>query len=124
MTKHDSKTTPTTLLFDIETTPLPADRTEIHCIVTLDYETGEIERYNDTGQEQPITRGVTTLMDADTLIGHNIIGFDIPVIKQCYPFFEPRGRIVDTLVLSRLYHPDMLTMDKKSQVEGMPTKLY
>ena len=124
MTKHDSKTKPTTLLFDIETTPLNADRTEIHCIVTLDYETGEIERYNDTGQEQPITRGVTTLMDADTLIGHNIIGFDIPVIKLCYPFFEPRGRIIDTLVLSRLYHPDMLTMDKKSQVEGMPTKLY
>ena len=124
MTKHNSETKPTTLLFDIETTPLNAERTEIHCIVTLDYETGEIERYNDTGQALPITTAVTTLMDTDTIIGHNIIGFDIPVIKECYPFFEPKGRIIDTLVLSRLYHPDMLVTDKKSQVEGMPTKLY
>ena len=124
MTKHNSETKPTTLLFDIETTPLNAERTELHCIVTLDYETGEIERYNDTGQSLPITTAVTILMDADTIIGHNIIGFDIPVIKECYPFFEPKGRIIDTLVLSRLYHPDMLVTDKKSQVEGMPTKLY
>ena len=63
-------------------------------------------------------------MGADTIIGHNIIGFDIPVIKECYPFFKPQGRIVDTLVLSRLYHPDMISTDKKLQVEGMPTKLY
>ena len=124
MKKQNSETKLTTLLFDIETTPLNAERTEIHCIVTLDYETGEIERYNDTGQTQPITAGVTSLMDADTIIGHNIIGFDIPVIKECYPFFQPKGRIIDTLLLSRLYHPDMLTADKNAQVYGMPPKLY
>jgi len=124
LNKHNSETKPTTLLFDIETTPLNAERTEIHCIVTLDYETGEITRYNDTGQGEPITRAVTTLMDADTIIGHNIIGFDIPVIKECYPFFEPKGRIIDTLLLSRLYHPNMLDVDRKAQVRGMPPKLY
>ena len=48
----------------------------------MDYETGEIERFNDTGQAMPITTAVTYLMDADTIIGHNIIGFDIPVIKE------------------------------------------
>ena len=46
------------------------------------------------------------------------------MIKHIYPFFEPKGVIVDTLILSRLYHADMLATDKKSQVEGMPTKLY
>ena len=124
MNTHNLKTKPITLLFDIETTPLNAERTEIHCIVTLDYDTGEITRYNDTGTAEPITRAVTTLMDADTIIGHNIIGFDIPKIKECYPFFEPKGRIVDTLLLSRLYHPDMLDVDRKAQVNGMPPKLY
>ena len=49
---------------------------ELHCLVTLDYETGETTRYNDTGTAEPISRGVTYLMDADTIIGHNIIGFD------------------------------------------------
>ena len=99
MKKQNSETKLTTLLFDIETTPLNAERTEIHCIVVLDYETGETERFNDTGQAMPITNAVTSLMDADTIIGHNIIGFDIPVIKRVYPFFEPKGRVIDTLIL-------------------------
>jgi len=121
---QDSETKPITLLFDLETTPLDAARTEIHCLVILDYETGETARYNDTGASEPILTGVKDLMYADTIIGHNIIGFDIPVLQRCYPFFEPRGIIVDTLLLSRLYHPDMLEIDRKRKVEGMPTKLY
>ena len=100
----NSETKPITLLFDLETTPLNAQRTEIHCIVTLDYETGETTRYNDIGGDEPIVRAVTYLMDADTIIGHNIIGFDIPVIKKIYPFFEPKGRIIDTLLLLSLIH--------------------
>ena len=124
MKEHNSETKPITLLFDLETTPIEARKTEIHCLVTLDYDTGQICRYNDTGTNDSIITGVTTLMGADTIIGHNIIGFDIPVIKKCYPFFKPEGRVVDTLVLSRLYHPDMLTTDRNAQIEGMPTKLY
>ena len=46
---HNSETKPITLLFDLETTPLDAQKTDIHCIVTLDYETGETTRYNDIG---------------------------------------------------------------------------
>ena len=53
---------------------------------TLDYETGETTRYNDIGGDEPIVRAVTYLMEADTIIGHNIIGFDIPVIKNDIPF--------------------------------------
>ena len=52
------ETKPTTLLFDLETTPLDAQKTDIHCIVTLDYETGETTRYNDIGGEAPIVRAV------------------------------------------------------------------
>ena len=124
MTEHNSKTKPITLLFDLETTPLTSRRKEIHCLVTMDYETGEITRYNDTGQTDPILRGVQYLESADTIIGHNIIGFDLPVIKHIYPFFEPKGVIVDTLILSRLYHADMLNTDRNAQHKGMPTKLY
>ena len=92
------ETKPTTLLFDLETTPLDAQKTDIHCIVTLDYETGETTRYNDIGGDQPIVRAVQYLELADTIIGHNIIGFDIPVIKKIYPWFKPQGRIIDTFV--------------------------
>ena len=64
----NSETKPTTLLFDLETTPLDAVRTEIHCLVILDYETGETARYNDTGASEPILTGVKDLMYADTII--------------------------------------------------------
>ena len=63
-------------------------------------------------------------MEADTIIGHNIIGFDIPVIKKIYPFFNPKCRIIDTLLLSRLYHADMLATDKLAKHRGMPPQLY
>ena len=50
----------------------------------MDYETGEIERFNDTGQAMPITNAVTSLMDADTIIGHNIMGL-ISQYKKSLP---------------------------------------
>ena len=83
--EHNSKTKPITLLFDLETTPLTARRKEIHCLVTMDYETGEITRYNDTGATEPILRGVQYLELADTIIGHNIIGFDLPCLLYTSP---------------------------------------
>ena len=55
------ETKPTTLLFDLETTPLSQEDVELHCLVTLDYETGETTRYNDIGGEQPIVRAVQYL---------------------------------------------------------------
>ena len=124
MKEHNSETKPITLLFDLETTPIAEKHNESHCLATMDYDTGEIIRYNDTGQTDPILRGVQYLELADTIIGHNIIGFDLPVIKNIYPFFEPKGVIVDTLILSRLYHADMLNTDRNAQHKGMPTKLY
>ena len=47
------------------------------------------------------------LQTADTVVGHNIISFDLPIIKRLYPFFTYPPVIVDTLLLSRLYHPNL-----------------
>jgi DNA polymerase-1 len=38
------------------------------------------------------------------LIGHNIIGFDLPVLEKLYDF-KFTGQVIDTLVMSRLYNP-------------------
>ena len=64
------------------------------------------------------------LETADVLVGHNIIGFDIPIIKRIYSWFKPRGTIVDTLVLSRLFHPNLLDIDKAHNWPHMPLQLY
>ena len=113
------------LLFDIETNGLPRKGLDcIHCIVAKDLDTGEVFRFNDTGINHSVTNGVTFLQEADVLIGHNIIGFDIPVIQQIYPFFETTATLYDTLILSRMFFPDILTRDFRRKPIGMPSKLY
>ena len=52
-----------------------------------------------------ISEGLELLESADKLIGHNIIGFDIPVIKRLVGYDLADKQIVDTLVLSRLFNP-------------------
>ena len=111
------------IIFDIETNGLLHDVTTIHCAVLQYTEEGTTVSYNDQGGP-PITAAVNFLAEADKIVGHNIIGYDIPVIKKLYPFFEPEGEIVDTLLLSRLYHPNMIELDKKHNWNHMPLQLY
>jgi len=87
------------LIFDIETDGFIKKLTKIHCIVIQDTETKEISKYV-TNIEQAITR----LENANEIIGHNIIGFDIPAIKKIYDF-NPKGKITDTLLISREIWP-------------------
>jgi hypothetical protein len=113
------------LLFDIETNGLPRQGLScIHCIVAKDIDTGEVFRFNDTGSSQSVTNGTTLLQEADVLIGHNIVGFDIPVIQQLYPFFQTKAELFDTLILSRMFFPDILARDFRKKPIGMPAKLY
>ena len=124
-----------TIVFDLETNGLLNDATRIHCISLHWGEDNSIqsfndEKYADHAKDLPmasnysITTALGYLEVADVLIGHNIIGFDIPVIKSIYPWFDPSGIVVDTLLLSRLYHPNLLDIDKKHNWKHMPLQLY
>lgn len=112
------------LIFDIETDGLLYNVTTIHCLVIYDTETDKTLTYNDTGNAEPVVRGVQVLEDAPCVLGHNIISYDLPVIKKLFPFFNYPACIIDTLLLSRLYHPDMMDLDKRHNWDGMPLKLY
>jgi len=68
--------------------------------------------------------GYNDCNDADCIIGHNIIGYDCPVIHKLYPWFSDPSVVVDTLIISRLYHPDMISVDKKHNWKHMPLQLY
>ena len=114
-----------TLVFDLETNGLLHDVTRIHCIAIYDSTTDEIETYNDEkNNKYSISEGINKLLVADTIVGHNIIGFDIPCISKLYNYFTPSHRIVDTLLLSRLYHPNILDIDKRHEWRHMPLQLY
>ena len=64
------------LVFDIETDGLQP--TKVYCMSVLDVETQEQFNFNP----KKLSEGVKLLQEADKLIGHNIIGFDIPVVKR------------------------------------------
>jgi len=87
------------LVFDIETDDLKA--TKIWCISAIDVDT---EAQASFGPSE-LDKGLEFLRTADKLIGHNIIGFDIPVIKKLTGVDLMDKTIVDTLVLSRLFNP-------------------
>ena len=122
-------------MFDLETNGLLHDATRIHCIALYWCEDDRLESFNDekyaaSPKELPmasnysITTALSYLEVADVIIGHNIIGFDIPIIKKLYHWFDPSAAIVDTLLLSRLYHPNLLDIDKKHNWKHMPLQLY
>jgi len=127
-----TKTKPSTgigaIIFDLETNGLLNDATHIHCSALHYLETNDTSTYNDEspgkGMSEPVVRAVQYLEMADYIIGHNILGFDLPIIKSLFPFFNPIGIPIDTLLLSRLYHPNLLDIDKKHAWKHMPLQLY
>ena len=97
---------------------------QIHCIILRDLDTGQVLEFNDQGTHEPISKGVQIMEDADFLVGHNLIGYDIECIKEIYPWFAPKAEIMDTLILSRLFFPHILGLDYKRRQKDMPMKLY
>ena len=101
------------MILDLESNGLLNKASRIHCIV-LKWCNDDLieafndEKYSDNPKELPmgsnsITTAISHIEVASTIVGHNIIGFDLPLIKKLYPYFTYPPVIVDTLLLSRLY---------------------
>lgn len=111
-----------TAVFDIETNGLYFETTTIHCIAikiedndTLVYTAKPIK-----GSAGSINEALDILSKCATLIGHNIINFDIPTITKLYPNFT-YNKVLDTLLLSKLLYPNLIVVD--SNRLNMPSKL-
>ena len=90
------------LVFDIETDGLYFDAENIWCLVAID-NNDKVYKYGP----DKIEEGINLLQSADKIIGHNIIGFDLPVIKKLTGVdLYKQTNIVDTLTLSRLLNPN------------------
>jgi len=94
------------LIFDLETDGLLDDVTKVHCIVTQDTETGDVRTYDPT----QIDLALEVLENADRIGGHNVMAYDIPVLRKLYDF-KYNGKLFDTLVASRLIWPNMKEKD-------------
>ena len=112
-------------IFDIESDGLLDTVTEVHCIgvkLLIDAEPQDTVCYSS----RPIKGSVGTLEECyellkgcDVVVGHNIIGFDLPCIK--YLSSEDiwaECKVYDTLLASKLAYPNMLIIDSNNKKLG------
>jgi len=102
------------LFFDIETNGIEdftnlSDLKVCHCISIYDPIASKMITFEGNG----IKEGLKMLAKADKIIGHNIIGFDLPALAKLYNFHPPLVRVQDSLVMSRCLHPDLREDDFK-----------
>ena len=102
------------LIFDIETDGLLDDVTKVHCICIQDTNTNRVWKYDPT----QLDVALDVLQDADEIGGHNVMAYDLPVLKKVFNFHYV-GKVFDTLVASRLIWPNLKEKDlKKRTVEN------
>lgn len=95
------------IVFDLESNGLLEELDTIHCIGYVDLDAKDKEIHISTDIEVVLK----LLEDADEIIGHNIVRFDIPAILKVYPKFKHKGKATDTLVLSQLVKANLLNDD-------------
>ena len=71
--------------------------TRIWCVVTRENGVNQIHTSPETLSE--------ALRSSVSVVGHNLIGYDLPVLNRLWGFSVASERIIDTLVLSRLADP-------------------
>ena len=117
-------------LFDLETDGFLEDLTTIHCGVVYDILSDGIKSFTPNGPKDRegcflIEEILDELLDADVLIAHNGISFDLPALVKVYgekypekikalleKFDGKEGETwFDSMVLSRLVYPDIKNMD-------------
>lgn len=110
------------LVFDLETDGLLDQMTVIHSLCIADFVTGEAWSFADQEGYRPITEGLKMLEDADWICGHNVIAFDLPAIAKIYPDFKEPEVVYDTLVMARMFYPDIMGPDQALVAKGVLPK--
>jgi len=104
-------------IFDIETDNLLDDVTKVHCAVLRDVDNNIVRTfYGDN-----IMDCLPFLEEAEELIGHNLLAYDLPVLEKLWGY-EHKGKVIDTLVCSRTIYPHLGELDSKQR--KIPTKLW
>ena len=114
-------------VFDIETNGLLDTVSKVHCINAVDRRTGREYRFTDHEYYQDvdgnqtevkcprqgsIRQGLRWLQEGEGSGGHNIIGYDIPVMEKVYPDFTlDHVDQFDSMVLGKLAVPDLKSHD-------------
>ena len=108
---------------DIETDGLLPELTRIHCVGLRNIDTGEGLGFG----LDDVKEGLKIAAEADELVFHNGIAFDVPAITKVFPQWSYKGKLTDTLVLSRVIHANLLGEDADGAFAGatsLPKRLW
>ncbi|MCP4364981.1 MAG: hypothetical protein GY800_06735 [Planctomycetes bacterium] len=90
-------------VFDLEANGLLDTATVVHCGVFRNLDTGEVRTFSP--DDEYYLHYMLKFMDScEGLIGHNIFGYDFPLLKKLYDY-EYNGGKIDTLVWSKMLQP-------------------
>tara|TARA_B100001250_G_scaffold411815_1_gene441385 strand:+ start:1803 stop:3539 length:1737 start_codon:yes stop_codon:yes gene_type:complete len=102
---------------DIETNGLLDTLNTVHCIVLKDIDSGKV-----TSCHGDIGSFIKVIEEADLLIGHNLMAFDLPAMKKVLNL-DYKGKVFDTLIATRLIWADIKDRDFARARKGFPTTL-
>lgn len=100
---------------DTETNGLLWELDRIHSLVLRNVTTDEVYSCADQEGYLPIERGLKLIEEAEQLVMHNGINFDLRALKKVYPGLNMRQDcdIVDTLIMSRVLWPELEPVDEQ-----------
>ncbi|MGD9670201.1 MAG: DNA polymerase [Hyphomicrobiaceae bacterium] len=98
---------------DIETTAIEYDKggcmkipPKVHMLVVEDYHTGKIDAF--VGHDEIKNKGIPYLEETDTVVFHNGIGFDLPVLEHHFGLKRRDDwHFIDSLVLCQLFYSNV-----------------
>jgi len=99
-------------IFDLETNGLLDEVTTIHCLVFYDVGKKQLHSF----PPDSVYDGLLMLSEYDQVIGHNIIGYDIPVVNKLHPDIKLSDDVIDTLLLSKLAYYNIHSIDEQSDI--------
>jgi len=112
------------LLFDIESTGLLRQGSQIHCIVAQNLDDDDSTPLVFDTVKGNVDEGIDLLESAEMLAGHNILNYDVPLLTEVRPSFKCPKKIRDTLIMSRIYFSTLTDQDFQRNPFGLPKKLY
>jgi DNA polymerase I len=86
------------IVLDIETN---STHDTIWCVVCRDIDKGVVSTFVQPSSLQDF------INNCDSVVTHNGIFFDFPVLKKVWGITVKKSQVIDTLVLSRLYNPSL-----------------
>ena len=104
------------LVIDAETNDLLAGLDRVHSLVLRDIDKGTIYSCADQPGYRSIASVLELVQQAEQIVGHNVIAFDLRALKKVYPSFKLRDDcdIYDTLIVSRVLWPELDPVDRQN----------